>query len=180
MPTPTATPKLTAESMPSFPCRRRKYATKSVHPVTNPTSTVIFKCLIAAKTRNPLILSPHGGAKKSSRAAARVCYEAALEAGAPEDAIQWMRRSHKDALQAVMSHPKLALIVATGTGDVVSWAQRSGNPVLGVGPGNVPVLVDASALPDVERIVRAHGRNAPASRKAAWPDVERIVATHGA
>lgn len=114
-------------------------------PVTNPTSTVIFKCLIAAKTRNPIVFSPHGGAKKSSREAARVCYEAAREAGAPEHSIQWMKKSHKDALQAVMSHRDLALILATGTGDVVSWAQRSGNPVLGVGPGNVPVYVHGDA-----------------------------------
>lgn len=110
-------------------------------PLTNPTSTVIFKCLIAAKTRNPLIFSPHRAARKCSREAARICYEAAVEAGAPEHAFQWLTKSRREVLDAVMSHRKLALILATGTGDVVQWAQRSGNPVIGSGPGNVPVYV---------------------------------------
>jgi acetaldehyde dehydrogenase/alcohol dehydrogenase len=127
-------------------------------PVTNPTSTVIFKALISAKTRNPLIFSPHGGAKRCSRAAARVCYEAAREAGAPEHAIQWLKRSHKDVLQAVMSHRKLALILATGTGDLVHWAQRSGNPVLGVGPGNVPVYVHEDCSLDLAARSIAHSK----------------------
>lgn len=122
-------------------------------PVTNPTSTVIFKALIAAKTRNPVIFSPHGGARRCSRAAAEICYEAARSAGAPEHAIQWLRRANKDVLQAVMSHRQLALILATGTSDLVRWAQRSGNPVLGVGPGNVPVYVHTDC--DLELAVRS-------------------------
>jgi acetaldehyde dehydrogenase/alcohol dehydrogenase len=122
-------------------------------PVTNPTSTVIFKALIAAKTRNPIVFSPHGGARKCSRAAAEICAEAARAAGAPPDGIQWLTRSHKDVLQAVMSHRKLALILATGTKDLVQWAQRSGNPVLGVGPGNVPVYVHTDC--DLELAARS-------------------------
>jgi len=112
-------------------------------PVTNPTSTVIFKCLIAAKTRNPLIFSPHRAARKCSREAVRICQEAARAAGAPEHAFQWVGKSNRDVLEGIMSHRRLALILATGSPDIVKWAQRSGNPVLGSGPGNVPVYVDA-------------------------------------
>jgi acetaldehyde dehydrogenase/alcohol dehydrogenase len=122
-------------------------------PVTNPTSTVIFKCLLAAKTRNPIIFSPHGGARKSSREAAKICYEAALAAGAPEHCIQWTTKRHKDALSALMSHRRLGLILATGTQDVVKWAQRSGNPVIGSGPGNVPVYIHPDA--DLELAARS-------------------------
>lgn len=117
-------------------------------PLTNPTSTVVFKCLIAAKTRNPVIFSPHRAARKCSREAARVCYEAAREAGAPEHAFQWITKSRKEVVEAVMRHRRIALILATGTGDVVTWAQQSGNPVIGVGPGNVPVYVHGDADPE--------------------------------
>jgi acetaldehyde dehydrogenase/alcohol dehydrogenase len=117
-------------------------------PLTNPTSTVIFKCLIAAKTRNPVIFSPHRAARKCSREAARICYEAAREAGAPEHAFQWITRSRKEVVEGVMRHRRTALILATGTADVVTWAQQSGNPVIGVGPGNVPVYVHSDADPE--------------------------------
>ncbi|HMB69764.1 MAG TPA: aldehyde dehydrogenase family protein, partial [bacterium] len=116
-------------------------------PLTNPTSTVIFKCLIAAKTRNPVIFSPHRAARKCSREAARICYEAARAAGAPEHAFQWITKSRKEVVEAVMRHRRIALVLATGTGDVVTWAQQSGNPVIGVGPGNVPVYVHDDADP---------------------------------
>jgi acetaldehyde dehydrogenase/alcohol dehydrogenase len=116
-------------------------------PLTNPTSTVIFKCLIAAKTRNPVIFSPHRAARKCSREAARICYEAAREAGAPEHAFQWITKSRKEVVEAVMRHRRIALVLVTGTGDVVTWAQQSGNPVIGVGPGNVPVYVHDDADP---------------------------------
>lgn len=122
-------------------------------PVTNPTSTVIFKCLLAAKTRNPVIFSPHGGARKSSREAARICYEAAISAGAPENCIQWTTKRHKDALSAIMRHRRLGLIMATGTPDVVKWAQSSGNPVVASGPGNVPVYIHPDA--DLELAARS-------------------------
>jgi len=114
-------------------------------PLTNPTSTTIFKCLIALKTRNPLIFSPHGGARKCSRAAAEILYHAALQAGAPEHCIQWMTKTSIDYLQHIMRHRDLALILATGTRQVVKEASGSGKPVIGIGPGNVPAYVDETA-----------------------------------
>ena len=114
-------------------------------PVTNPTSTTVFKSLICMKTRNPVIFSPHRGARKCIREAARVCADAATAAGAPEGAIQWITKPQPEYLDALMRHPKLALILATGTGSIVRTLQMSGTPTLGVGPGNVPVYVHASA-----------------------------------
>ncbi len=114
-------------------------------PVTNPTSTTIFKTLICLKTRNPVIFSPHRGARKCIKETARILAEAALRAGAPEDAVQWITRSQSEYVERLMRHPKLALILATGTSSIVRTAQESGTPTLGVGPGNVPVYVHGSA-----------------------------------
>ncbi|HOC17464.1 MAG TPA: aldehyde dehydrogenase family protein [Vicinamibacterales bacterium] len=114
-------------------------------PVTNPTSTAIFKALVCAKTRNALIFSPHRGARKCVRETARILSEAATGAGAPEDAIQVVSRSQTEYLRQVMVHKRLALIVATGTRSIVEAARHSGTPTLGVGPGNVPVYVHGSA-----------------------------------
>ena len=114
-------------------------------PVTNPTATVLFKCLIALKTRNPIIISPHSRALRCSTEAARVCYEAALKEDAPEDCIQWLSRSSRELTHALMSHKKLALILATGGSSLVGAAYSSGTPALGVGPGNVPVFIEQSA-----------------------------------
>lgn len=114
-------------------------------PITNPTSTVLFKILIALKTRNPLIIRPHGGAKRCSLEAARLCYEAALQAGAPENCLQWIKTSTREETAALMAHPKTALVMATGSVEVVRAALNSGKPVIGIGPGNVPVFVDSSA-----------------------------------
>jgi acetaldehyde dehydrogenase/alcohol dehydrogenase len=122
-------------------------------PVTNPTSTVIFKCLIALKTRNPLIVCPHQGARRCAAAAAEACYRAALEAGAPRDCIQWLEKAGPETLQELMGHDRLALILATGTGSIVRKAHSSGTPVIGVGPGNVPACIDAGA--DVRAAVGA-------------------------
>ena len=119
----------------------------AVAPVTNPTSTVIFKILIALKTRNPIIVSPHRKAAKCSIEAARVCYEAALAEDAPEDCIQWKETSSREQTQALMRHPKLALILATGGGGLVREAYSSGTPALGVGAGNVPVFIEKTADP---------------------------------
>ena len=116
-------------------------------PATSPTATVFFAALSALKTRNPLIICQPRRAEGSSAEAARLCYEAALAAGAPEDCIQWLEASSPDATAALMAHPKLALILAAGPTSLVEAAQRSGTPVLGVGSGNVPVYVDASADP---------------------------------
>ncbi|MGD2086530.1 MAG: aldehyde dehydrogenase family protein [Candidatus Aminicenantes bacterium] len=117
----------------------------AVTPVTNPTSTVLFKILIALKSRNPIIIRPHGAAKKCSIEAARICYEAALEQGAPEHCIQWIKSSSKDETLALMGHKKTALVLATGSVGVVRAAHSSGNPALGVGPGNVPAYIEKSA-----------------------------------
>jgi len=121
-------------------------------PVTNPTSTAIFKALICMKTRNPLIMSPHRGARKCIKETARIVAEAAVKAGAPEHAIQLFTKPTTEELGELMRHRKLALILATGTGSVVRLAQASGTPTLGVGPGNVPVYVHSSA--DFERAAR--------------------------
>jgi acetaldehyde dehydrogenase/alcohol dehydrogenase len=117
----------------------------AVIPVTNPTSTVMFKILICMKSRNPVIISAHRGASKCSAEAVRICYEAALAAGAPEDCIQMIPSKNRELSLLVMSHPKLALILATGGSGLVNAAYSSGNPAIGVGPGNVPVFIDESA-----------------------------------
>jgi acetaldehyde dehydrogenase/alcohol dehydrogenase len=117
----------------------------AITPITNPTSTVLFKILICLKSRNPLIIRPHGSARKCSINAAKICYEAALAAGAPKDCIQWISRSTRDETLAMMGHKKIALILATGSVELVRAAYRSGNPTLGVGPGNVPAYIGRSA-----------------------------------
>lgn len=117
----------------------------AVAPVTNPTSTVFFKILIAMKTRNPIIVSPHRNALRCSIEAARICYEAALEAGAPDDCIQWITEPSREQTKALMTHEKLALILATGGSGLVKAAYSSGTPAIGVGAGNVPVCIEKSA-----------------------------------
>ena len=117
----------------------------AVVPVTNPTSTTMFKILIALKTRNPVIISPHPRATKCSTEAARICYGAALTEDAPEYCIQWVEDPSHEQTQALMKHRDLALVLATGGGELVKEAYSSGNPALGVGAGNVPVLVEKSA-----------------------------------
>ena len=117
----------------------------AVIPVTNPTSTTIFKTLICLKTRNPIIISPHGRAIGCCAETARLCYEAALEEGAPEDCIQWITQPGRDLTHALMTHPHLALILATGGTGLVQAAYSSGTPAIGVGPGNVPVYIEKSA-----------------------------------
>jgi len=117
----------------------------AVIPVTNPTSTSMFKILICLKSRNPIIISAHRGAAKSCAETVRICYEAALEAGAPEDCIQMISSGSREFTQLIMGHPKIALILATGGTGLVKAAYSSGNPAIGVGPGNVPVFIDESA-----------------------------------
>ncbi len=114
-------------------------------PVTNPTSTTIFKTLICMKTRNPVVFSPHRGARRCIRETAQILSAAAEGAGAPPDAIQCIARSQTVYVERMMRHTKLALILATGTSSIVRLAQQSGTPTLGVGPGNVPVYVHRSA-----------------------------------
>jgi acetaldehyde dehydrogenase/alcohol dehydrogenase len=122
-------------------------------PITNPTSTTLFKSLICLKSRNPLIVSPHQVARACTSAAAELCYKAAVEAGAPEHCIQWFDKPATTTLDELMTHPRLALILATGTEGVVRKAQTTGKPAIGVGPGNVPVYIGASA--DIPYAVRS-------------------------
>ena len=117
----------------------------AVIPVTNPTSTVMFKILISLKSRNPIIISAHRSAYKCTAEAVRICLEAALKAGAPEDCIQMISAGSRELTHTMMSHPDIALILATGGTGLVKAAYSSGNPAIGVGPGNVPVLIDESA-----------------------------------
>jgi acetaldehyde dehydrogenase / alcohol dehydrogenase len=117
----------------------------AVIPVTNPTSTIIFKTLIALKTRNPIIFSPSPRALRCGAEAARICYQAARGANAPDDCIQWPSESSYELTQAMMAHPSLAMILATGGSGLVKSAYSSGTPALGVGSGNVPVYIERSA-----------------------------------
>lgn len=117
----------------------------AVIPATNPTSTTLFKILSALKTRNPLIVSPARRALQCTVETAQLCYEAALAAGAPDDCILWLEEVSREQTQALMAHPGLALILATGASGLVHSAYSSGTPTLGVGPGNVPVFIDRSA-----------------------------------
>jgi len=116
-----------------------------VTPVTNPTSTTMFKALIALKTRNPIIFSFHPSAQKCSIAAATVLKEAAIKAGAPENCIQWIEHPSLEATNSLMQHPGVAIVLATGGAAMVKSAYSTGKPALGVGPGNVPSYIEKSA-----------------------------------
>ena len=114
-------------------------------PTTNPTSTAIFKSLIALKTRNAIIFSPHPRATKSTIEAAKVVLEAAVKAGAPEDIIGWIDVPSVELSGQLMKHPDIACILATGGPGMVKAAYSSGNPALGVGPGNTSAVIDETA-----------------------------------
>ncbi len=116
-----------------------------VTPVTNPTSTTIFKSLIALKTRNPIIFAFHPSAQECSAHAAQVVLEAAVKAGAPKDVIQWVKTPSIEATNALMKHDDIATILATGGNAMVKSAYSSGKPALGVGAGNVPAFIEKSA-----------------------------------
>ena len=113
-----------------------------ITPVTNPTSTAIFKSLICLKTRNPIIFGFHPSAQKSSAEAARIVYEAAVKAGAPKNCIQWIEHPSLEATTALMNHPGVATILATGGNAMVRAAYSCGKPALGVGAGNVPAYFE--------------------------------------
>lgn len=117
----------------------------AVTPVTNPTSTTIFKSLIALKTRNPVVFAFHPSAQRSSVEAARIVRDAAVAAGAPDDCIQWVEHPSIEATNTLMHHPGVALILATGGNGMVRAAYSAGKPALGVGAGNVPAYVEKSA-----------------------------------
>ena len=122
-----------------------------VTPVTNPTSTTMFKSIICAKTRNPIIFGFHPGAQKCSAAAAKIVLDAAVAAGAPENCIQWIEYPSIEATNALMNHPGVATVLATGGSGMVKAAYSTGKPALGVGPGNVPCYIHKSA--DLEQAV---------------------------
>ncbi len=122
-----------------------------VTPVTNPTSTTMFKSLISIKGRNPIIFAFHPSAQKCSSEAARVLRDAAIAAGAPENCIQWIEKPSLEASSLLMKHPGVSLILATGGPGMVKAAYSSGKPALGVGAGNVPCFIEKSA--DVKQAV---------------------------
>ncbi|GAA3172469.1 bifunctional acetaldehyde-CoA/alcohol dehydrogenase [Streptomyces virens] len=117
----------------------------AVTPVTNPTSTTIFKALLALKTRNPVIFAFHPSAQRCSSEAARVVRDAAIAAGAPEHCVQWIEAPSVEATRTLMHHPGVSLILATGGNAMVKAAYSAGKPALGVGAGNVPAYVHKSA-----------------------------------
>lgn len=122
-----------------------------VTPVTNPTSTTIFKALISLKTRNPIIFGFHPSAQKCSLEAARIVRDAAIKAGAPENCIQWIEHPCMEATSALMNHPGVATILATGGNAMVKAAYSCGKPALGVGAGNVPAYIEKTA--DIKQAV---------------------------
>ena len=122
-----------------------------VVPTTNPTSTAIFKCLIALKTRNAMVFSPHPRAKKSTIEALKVVVEAARQAGAPDNLLGWIDEPSIELSGALMNHPDVDLILATGGPGMVKAAYSCGKPAVGVGAGNAPALIDETA--DIETAV---------------------------
>ncbi|PJE80403.1 Aldehyde-alcohol dehydrogenase [invertebrate metagenome] len=117
----------------------------AITPVTNPTSTTLFKSIICAKTRNPVIFAFHPSAQRCSSEAARIVRDAAIEAGAPANCIQWVEIPSLEATNKLMTHSAVSVILATGGSGMVRAAYSSGKPALGVGPGNVPCVIDQSA-----------------------------------
>ncbi|MEH7073523.1 bifunctional acetaldehyde-CoA/alcohol dehydrogenase [Neobacillus drentensis] len=114
-------------------------------PVTNPASTVIYKSLIALKTRNPIIFSFHHLGQNTGITTAKLLSDAAIKAGAPENCIQWLEDTSRDSVNTLMRHSKVSLILATGGSSMVKAAYSSGKPAIGVGPGNVPCYFEKTA-----------------------------------
>ncbi|WP_128381342.1 bifunctional acetaldehyde-CoA/alcohol dehydrogenase [Streptomyces cavernae] len=117
----------------------------AITPVTNPTSTTIFKALMALKTRNPVVFAFHPSAQRCSAEAARIVRDAAVAAGAPVNCVQWIETPSVEATGTLMRHPGVSLILATGGNAMVKAAYSAGKPALGVGAGNVPAYVHKSA-----------------------------------
>lgn len=121
-------------------------------PTTNPTSTVIYKALLALKSRNGIVFSPHPGAVKSIMETVRLIEEAAVAAGAPEGLVQVIKEPTLEETNAMMEDEDTALILATGGGGMAKAAYSSGNPTIGVGPGNAPAFIEKSA--DIDNAVQ--------------------------
>lgn len=119
----------------------------AIIPSTNPTSTAIFKIIIAIKSRNPIVLSPHPAAAKCIAETTRIMRDAGIKAGLPADAIRCLTVSTIEGTEALMKHKRTAVILATGGTGLVRAAYSSGKPAFGVGPGNVPVFIERSADP---------------------------------
>jgi len=117
----------------------------AILPTTNPTSTAIYKTLISLKAGNAIVISPHPRAHKCTCATAAILYKAAVEAGAPEEIVQCIDNATMEGTNALMKHERTGVILSTGGAGIVKAAYSSGKPAFGVGPGNVPVLVDTSA-----------------------------------
>src|SRR5436305_12788012 len=117
----------------------------AILPTTNPTSTAIYKILVSLKAGNAVVISPHPRAHRCTCDTAAVLYRAALEAGAPEDIIGCVDTATIEGTNALMRHERTGVILSTGGAGIVKAAYSSGKPAFGVGPGNVPVLVDTSA-----------------------------------
>ncbi len=120
----------------------------AILPTTNPTSTVFYKTLIALKARNAIVISPHPRARRCTCDAAAVLAKAAVEAGAPEGIVQCVNEATIEGTNELMRHKRTSLILSTGGPGIVRAAYASGKPALGVGPGNVPVLIDSTANVD--------------------------------
>jgi acetaldehyde dehydrogenase (acetylating) len=117
----------------------------AILPTTNPTSTAMYKILVSLKAGNAIVISPHPRAYRCTCDTAQVLYRAALEAGAPEDIIQCVETATIEGTNALMRHERTGVILSTGGAGIVKAAYSSGKPAFGVGPGNVPVLIDTSA-----------------------------------
>ncbi|MGM9971585.1 MAG: bifunctional acetaldehyde-CoA/alcohol dehydrogenase [Anaeroplasmataceae bacterium] len=146
-------------------------------PVTNPTSTAIFKALICLKTRNPIIFSFHPSALNCSISAAKIVYEAAVSAGAPKNCIQWIEAPSMEKTNLLMNHDGVACILATGGNSMVKAAYSCGKPALGVGAGNVPAYVEktcnlAQAINDIVMSKSFDNGMICASEQAAIIDAE--------
>ncbi len=116
-----------------------------ITPVTNPTSTTIFKSLICAKTRNPIIFGFHPGASKCCAETAKILLEAAILAGAPKNSIQWIENPSIEATSILINHSGVNAVLATGGSGLVKAAYSTGKPALGVGPGNVPCYIEKTS-----------------------------------
>lgn len=124
----------------------------AIIPTTNPTSTAMYKTLIALKAGNAIVVSPHPRAKRCTVETLKICHEAAIKAGAPEGLIGWISEPSMEATQQLMTHRDVDLILSTGGGGLVRAAYSSGKPAYGVGPGNVPVYIEKSC--DVKKAVK--------------------------
>ena len=149
----------------------------AILPTTNPTSTAIYKTLISLKAGNAIVISPHPRAKGCSCETAAIMQQAAVKAGAPDGLIQCIQNSTLEATNALMKHHRIGVILSTGGSGIVRAAYSSGKPAYGVGPGNVPVLLDSSA--DVEEAVGKIVQGKSFDFGTVCSSEQALVAEHG-